>query len=153
MTNLLECEVTLKSFIDFGTNVALNSTNWLLTVIVLSRTPSRWLRLHSLQLLFRSWISFVDYPIARFCLTHISLLLFSLFYQNEKLKVLFFIICESPSCVSQNNTEPDLFTVQYSNDSWTNFKTLQSELHLGLYDVSSDTKIVIFNWGHHLKFS
>lgn len=74
LTNLLECEVSLKSFIDFVTNVALNSTNWLLTVIVLSRTPSWGLRLRSLQLLFRSWISFVDYPTARFCLTHISLL-------------------------------------------------------------------------------
>lgn len=74
MTNLLECEVSLKSFIDFVTNVALNSTNWLLTVIVLSRTPSWGLRLRSLQLLFRSWIYSVDYPTARFCLTHISLL-------------------------------------------------------------------------------
>lgn len=74
MRNLLECEVSLKFFIDFVTNVALNSTNWLLTINVLSITPSWRLRLRSLQLLFRSWISFVDYPTARFCSTHISLL-------------------------------------------------------------------------------
>lgn len=80
MTNLLECEVSFKSFIDFVTNVAPNSTNWLLTVIALSRTPSWRLRLRSLQLLFRSWISFVDYPTVRFCLIHIFRLLFSLFY-------------------------------------------------------------------------
>lgn len=89
MTNLLECEVSLKSFIDFVTNVALNSTNWLLTVIALSRTPSWRLRLCSLQLLFRSSISFVDYPTACFCLTHISLLssdCYFLFFIINKMK-------------------------------------------------------------------